>query len=144
MEEIDLHQAQQVLAAQPFNDLVGARLTTFGGGEAILEVDIADRHRQQFGLVHGGVLAYCADNALTFAAGSVLGPNILTADVTVRYVRAARDGILRARAVVEHHDRRQALCSVMIEAIAEDGSATTCALASGAARVSEPKAHVPA
>lgn len=132
---IDLAMAQQVLAAQPFNDSVGARLTAFGAGEAVLELDIAERHRQQFGLVHGGVLAYCADNALTFAAGTVLGQDILTTEVTVRYLRAARDGVLRARARVEHHDPRLAVCSVRIEVIGPDGVATLCALASGEARV---------
>ncbi|MGW5437063.1 PaaI family thioesterase [Nocardia asteroides] len=139
MKVIELETAQQVLAAQPFNDVVGARLVAFGAGEAVLELDIADRHRQQFGLVHGGVLAYCADNALTFAAGTVLGAGILTTDVTVKYLRATRDGRLRTSAVVDHHDRGQATCSARIEAVGADGTVTVCALAYGAARVTEAK-----
>jgi uncharacterized protein (TIGR00369 family) len=138
--ELDLEAAQQVLGAQPFNDLVGARLTAFREGEAVLELDIADRHRQQFGLVHGGVLAYCADNALTFAAGTVLGAEILTPAVTVNYLRAAREGRLRARAVVEHHDGRLATCTARIETVDIYGTATLCALAHGQARVIERKA----
>lgn len=134
---IDLETAQQVLAAQPFNEVVGARLAGFGDGEAVLELDIADRHRQQFGVVHGGVLSYCADNALTFAAGTVLGVDILTTDVMIRYIRTARDGTLRTTAIVEHHDRRMAACRARIEWIGADGTATLCALATGAARVSE-------
>jgi uncharacterized protein (TIGR00369 family) len=135
VQRIDLTRARQALAAQPFNDLVGARLTAFEEERAVLELDILDHHRQQFGLVHGGVLAYCADNALTFAAGTVLGPDILTTEVTLRYLRPARDGRLRTTAVVEHCDGRLALCSARIEAIAADGTVELCALAHGAARV---------
>ena len=54
--------AAAVLDAQPFNAVVGARITAFGGGNAELVLDIEDRHRQQFGVAHGGVLAYLADN----------------------------------------------------------------------------------
>lgn len=135
MTMIDVRLAQQALAAQPFNDLVGARLTAFEENRAVLELDILDHHRQQFGLVHGGVLAYCADNALTFAAGTVLGPDILTTEVTLRYLHPARDGRLRTTAVVDHCDGRRALGSARIEAIAADGSTTLCALAHGAARL---------
>ena len=136
MTQIDLATAAQVLAAQPFNAVVGARLTAFGEDGVVLELDIADRHRQQFGLVHGGVLAYCADHAITFAAGTVLGPAILTTDVTVRYVRAARDGLLRTTATVQHHDGRLAMCSARIEVVDAHGTASLCALAHGGARVS--------
>src|SRR5699024_6633778 len=96
--------AQRVLAAQPFNDLIGARVMAFGGGEATLELDIADHHRQQYGLVHGGVLAYLADNSLTFAGGTVLGPSVLTAGFTITYERSARAGTLRAHATVVQSD----------------------------------------
>ncbi|MEV0334260.1 PaaI family thioesterase [Nocardia sp. NPDC050717] len=139
MTVIELDTARRVLAAQPFNEVVGARLAAFGDGQAVLELDITDRHRQQFGLVHGGVLAYCADNALTFAAGTVLGASILTTEVTVKYLHAARHGTLRTTAVVDHKDRRQALCSARIEVVDADGTVTVCALATGTARLAEPK-----
>src|SRR5690606_11687387 len=73
---LDLDLARQVLAAQPFARLVGTELTEFGDGAATLIIEIQPEHGQQFGFVHGGVLAYAADNALTFAAGTVLGPNV--------------------------------------------------------------------
>ncbi len=144
MSAPDLAFAQRVLAAQPLNALLGARLTAFGGGEAVLELAIDERHHQQDGLVHGGVLAYCADNALTFAAGSVLGADILTTDVTVRYHHAARSGRLRTRAVVDHADERVAVCSARLEIVDSAGDVALCALAHGSARVSRPKADRPA
>ncbi|AEF42955.1 PaaI family thioesterase [Hoyosella subflava] len=123
--------AQKVLAAQPFNGQIGARITAFGEGAAVLEIDIEHRHLQQYGLVHGGVLAYAADNVLTFAAGSVLGPNVVTAGMTVNYLRPARIGTLRATATVAHHTRKQAVATASIEAIQPDGTVTLCAIAQG-------------
>ncbi|UVO13998.1 hotdog fold thioesterase [Mycobacterium sp. SVM_VP21] len=129
---MDLATAQRVLDAQPFNRVVGARLEAFADGNAILAIDIADQHRQQFGFVHGGVMAYAADNALTFAAGSVLGPNVLTGGMTVNYLRPARDGVLRAHAAVARGSARQAVCTVEIFVTAsEDTAPTLCAIAQG-------------
>ncbi|WP_408896080.1 PaaI family thioesterase [Nocardioides sp. R1-1] len=100
-ERPTLAMAAGVLAAQPFNDLVGARITRFEEGEAVLELTIEDRHRQQHGLVHGGVLAYLVDNALTFACGTVLGSQLVTGGLTVTYLAGARAGLLRATARCE-------------------------------------------
>lgn len=110
MPELDLELAQKVLDSQPFSRLLQARLTAFGGGEAVLEVDIRDELRQQNGFLHGGVLAYAADNTLTFAAGTVLGPAVLTGGFSIQYVRPAVGRTLIARAAVVHGGRRQAVC----------------------------------
>jgi uncharacterized protein (TIGR00369 family) len=129
-----------VLAAQPFNRQVGARCTVLEPGAATLEIDIDDSHRQQFGMVHGGVLSYAADNALTFAGGSVLGPSVVTAGFTINYLRAARDGVLRADAVVVHADSRQAVCTAELRVIESGSGSTLCAVAQGmiVATVSRP------
>lgn len=131
VEPITFAEAEQVLAAQPFSELIGARLTEFVEGAATLEVEIEDRHRQQFGLVHGGVLSYAADNVLTFAGGSVLGASVVTGQMTVSYLKGARDGVLRARGVVVHHDERQAVCTAEVRLIGPHGQESLCALAQG-------------
>ena len=130
---ITLDQARRVLAAQPFNDLVGAQLTEFADGVAILELVIEDRHRQQHGLVHGGVLAYLADNALTFAAGSLLGSAVVTTSLTIHYLRAARGGSLTAKATVTHRTSRRAVCTVDLVAVAPRGETDAIAIATGTA-----------
>ncbi len=126
--------AAAALAAQPFSVLLGTRLTAFGDGAAILEVDVRDELRQQHGFVHGGVLAYLADNALTFAGGTVLGAAVLTAGMTVDYLRPGRDGVLRARATVADATARQAVCRCEVVAVAPDGTETVCAIAQGTIR----------
>lgn len=130
---IPIEVAEKILAAQAFNDQVGARITRFEPGAAVLEVEIADRHRQQFGVVHGGVLAYLVDNTLTFACGTVLGGSILTTGMSVSYLAAAREGVLRATATVTGNTGRHAVATVIVDEVALDGTARTCAVGQGAA-----------
>jgi uncharacterized protein (TIGR00369 family) len=129
--EFTLEVAQKLLAAQPFSVLVGARLTAFGDGGATLELDIRADLQQQNGFLHGGVLAYAADNAITFAAGSALGPDVLTGGFTISYLRPARGVILRAEANVAHSGRRQATCTCELTTIDDAGTPTLCAIAQG-------------
>ena len=123
--------ATSVLDAQPFNAVVGARVTAFGGGTAELVLDIEERHRQQFGVVHGGVLAYLADNVLTFAAGTVLGTDVLTGGVAVDYLRAARAGTLRAVGTVVQRARSHAVCTAEIWHERDDAEPRLAAIARG-------------
>ncbi|KAA0021251.1 PaaI family thioesterase [Antrihabitans cavernicola] len=135
---LTLAQAAAVLAAQPFSSLIGARITAFDSGSATLEIPIRDELRQQFGLVHGGVLAYAADNALTFAGGSILGPNVLTAGFTITYLRAADGERLRAEATVTTATARQALCRCEIYSEAQGRDPILCAAAQGTTRLVQP------
>lgn len=129
--ELSLADARAVLAAQPFSVLLGARLTAFGDGEAVLELDVRDDLRQQDGCLHGGVLAYAADNCLTFAAGSALGPAVWTGGLAIEYVRPARGATLRAHARVVHAGRRKATVRCDLATLGTDGDATLCASAQG-------------
>ncbi|WP_329004372.1 PaaI family thioesterase [Kribbella sp. NBC_00709] len=129
--ELTLEVAQKLLAAQPFSVLVGARLTAFGDGGAELELDIREDLQQQNGFLHGGVLAYAADNAITFAGGTALGPEVLTGGFTISYVRPARGVTLRAQANVAHSGKRQATCTCELSTIDEAGTTTLCAIAQG-------------
>ncbi|WP_256105424.1 PaaI family thioesterase [Streptomyces sp. ODS05-4] len=127
----DLAQAREILAAQPFSDLLGARLVSFGAGEATLELPIRARLHQQHGFVHGGVLSYAADNALTFAAGTVGVGRPLTAGFAIDYLRPATGEILRARAAVIRAGRTRVVCRCDVATIDGDGVETLCAVAQG-------------
>lgn len=133
-----LADAREVLASQPFSVLMGARLTEYEAGRAVLEVPLRPELLQQFGFAHGGVLTYAADNSLTFAAGTVLGPSIVTTGMTLDYLRPA-DGaaVLRAEATVVNSSRKQALCRCEIYSVAQDATKKLCAAGQGHARLIE-------
>lgn len=130
-----LADARKTLASQPFSVLIGARLVEYVRGRVVLEIPLRPELRQQFGFAHGGVLAYAADNALTFAAGTVLGPSIVTTGMTLDYVRPAGGSLLRAVATVVDSGRKQALCRCDVYDVADDDTEKLCAAAQGGARV---------
>ncbi len=41
---------------------------TLDDARAVLELDVQDHHRQQFGLVHGGVIAYLGSSTVCAVA----------------------------------------------------------------------------
>ncbi len=134
-----LAQAALVLQQQPFSRLMGARLTAFGEGRAVIELDVRDDLRQQNGYAHGGVLAYAADNALSFAAGTALGPAILTTGFTIDFLRPASGVLLVAEAEVVESTRGRASVSCRVWSVDADGVRTACAVALGGAQAVSPR-----
>ncbi|KNX38519.1 PaaI family thioesterase [Luteipulveratus halotolerans] len=135
--DLTLDDARSVLAAQPFSALLGTRITAFGDGTATLELEMKDEHRQQFGYAHGGVIAYLVDNALTFAGGSRLGPQVLTAGYTIDLVAPARGPLLRADATVVSASGRRAVCRAEVRDVSSD---VLCAVAQGTIALAGSKA----
>jgi uncharacterized protein (TIGR00369 family) len=80
--------ATNALARQAFSQLLGAELVSISPGNAELALTITDSLKQQHGFLHGGVVSYLADNALTFAGGSVLG-NCVTLEMKINYLKPA-------------------------------------------------------
>lgn len=127
---IPLDAAQRVLQAQPFSRLLNAELVHFSDSRVELRLPLTDQLRQQNGFAHGGVIAYTADNALTFAGGSALGPDVVTSEFKINYLRPAMGDVLIARAEVVHAGRTQAVCSCRIFSTEGDRE-TLCAVAQG-------------
>jgi uncharacterized protein (TIGR00369 family) len=119
-----------VLAAQPFSAHMGTQLTIFTQGQVELILPLKPEFAQQFGFVHGGVISYLADNAITFAGGTVLGPDVLTAEYKINYIRPAQGEQLIARSTVVAFSSRQAVCRCDILAL-RDGQEYVCAVAQG-------------
>ncbi len=126
--------ARQVLAAQPFSAHMGARVTAFSLEGTEIRVPLGDHTRQQHGTTHGGVICYAADNALTFAGGAVLGPDVVTAEFKINYVRPAIGSELIARAGAIHAGKSQAVCRCDVFVVAADGAESLCATALGTIR----------
>lgn len=122
---------QRVMAAQPFSVFLGTQLTAYEPGRAELVLSLKPEFAQQAGYVHGGVISYLVDNALTFVGGSVLGPEVLTAEFKVNYIRPGQGEKLIARASVVNAGSRQAVCRCDIFG-ERDGQEYLCATALGA------------
>lgn len=128
--EAFLAMGRDILARQPFSVLLGAHLNALAPGRCELQVTVAEHLKQQHGFVHGGVLAYLADNALTYAGGTALRVPVLTGEFKINYVRPAVGDRLVARAEAVHVGKTQAVCRCEVFALSATGE-KLCALAQG-------------
>ena len=124
-----LELGRAVLAQQPFSVLLGTELTVLESGRVELQLALKPEHLQQFGYAHGGLVSYLADNALTFAGATALGPQVVTLEMKINYLRPAMGDRLIARAEVLSSGKRQAVCQCRISALADEEK--LCAAAQG-------------
>ena len=82
----------------PYPQLIGMQLAAIEFDSCRIELELAQRHLQPFGIVHGGVLATLLDTA-TFWAGFLRLPEdmgLVNVDLKLNYVKAVARGKLRA------------------------------------------------
>ena len=127
-----------VLEAQPFSRLLGTELLSITPDAVELGLDVTDDLRQQYGMAHGGVIAYLADNALTFAGGIALSGDVLTAQMNIHYLNPARGSRLIARARSISCGRSSALTECDIIEVADEEERKV-AFATGSIRRVEPR-----
>lgn len=134
---------QAVLAAQPFSVLLNAHIRSFTSEQVELLIPITDVLLQQNNFVHGGVLSYAADSALTLAGGVALGEAVVTSEFKINYLRPAIGELIAARASVVHAGKNQAVCRCDV-LVAKGAEERLCAIAQGTiVRISQPAApHV--
>src|SRR5690625_5935773 len=89
-----------------------------------------DELLQHHGFVHGGVLSFAADNALTFVGGTVLGPAIITSEYKINYLKPGIGETIIARAYTVSSGKRQAVCRCDIFTV-KDNEEKLCAIAQG-------------
>ena len=128
--EVFLAMGREVLASQPFSRLIGAELVVLSPGRCELHVPITEAVKQQHGFVHGGVLSYAADNALTYAGGTALRVPVVTSEFKINYLRPAIGERLIARAEAVHTGKSQAVCRCDVFVL-KDGVEKLCAVAQG-------------
>jgi uncharacterized protein (TIGR00369 family) len=128
--EAFLAMGRDVLASQPFSVLIGAELAALSPGTCELALQVTPQVLQQHGFVHGGVVSYLADNALTYAGGTALRVPVVTAEFKINYVRPAIGERLVARAQAVHTGKSQAVCRCDVF-VQKDGEEKLCAVAQG-------------
>lgn len=125
-----LEYGKKILQQQPFSVFLGAELSHLEPGKAELRLPLRPEHLQQHGFAHGGVVSYCADNALTFSGGTALGKPVVTSEFKINYVRPAMGETIVARAEAVHVGRTQAVCRCDVFVV-KDGKERLCAVAQG-------------
>lgn len=128
--DVFLDLGRQVLAQQAFSRLLGAELVALKPGHVELALPLTGQLTQQDGFAHGGVLAYLADNALTYAGGTALRAPVLTGEFKINYLRPAVGERLVARAAAAHVGKTQAVCRCEVFAL-RGGEEKLVALAQG-------------
>ncbi len=128
--DAELRVANSRLALQPFSVLLSAELLSVGPGLCELRVPISEQLEQQHGFLHGGVVSYAADNALTIAGFLALKASVVTSEFKINYVRPAIGDFIIARAESVYAGKTQAVCRCDVFAV-KDGQERLCAVAQG-------------
>lgn len=84
----------------PYFQLLSMKLLEAGPGFSLLEIDLAEKHLQPFGFVHGGVFASIIDAAVFWSIFHEIddpNPGATTVDLKLNYLAPAAAGKLVAR-----------------------------------------------
>lgn len=106
------------LPAAPFDELVGLEVTAAGPDSVEGRLEVSDRHRQPYGVVHGGV--YCTMvESLASIGGAVWAVGrgmrgVVGVSNSTDFLRAHRQGTLLAVASPLHRGRTQQLWQVVV------------------------------
>lgn len=126
-----LKRVRGILARQPFSALLKTEATQASAdGKCEFRISIDGNLMQHLGTVHGGVLGYAADTALTFAAGIAYGIPVITSEFKINFLRPVAGELLIARGHVVYKGRSQAVtrCDLFV---VKDGVEKLCATAQG-------------
>ncbi len=126
-----LKRVRGILARQPFSALLKTEATrALADGTCEFRISIDGNLMQHMGMVHGGVLGYAADTALTFAAGIVYGAPVITSEFKINFLRPVLGQALIARGHVVYKGRTQTVtrCDLFV---VRDGAEKLCATAQG-------------
>ena len=77
------------------DELLGVRTVKASSDEVVLEYDIDDRHRQPYGIVHGGMHCTVVETACSIGAGLAAmenGKGVVGVENHTSFIRAARSG----------------------------------------------------
>jgi uncharacterized protein (TIGR00369 family) len=95
-----IERVNQMVNRCPYFELLSMEIKEVGVGFSLLEIDLAHKHLQPFGMVHGGVFASIVDAAAFWAIFyDIDDPNVgaTTIDLKLNYLAPAASGKLIGR-----------------------------------------------
>src|SRR4051812_30339032 len=104
------------LSAGGFVDLLGLRFDEVGPDRVVISWEVTPALHQPYGIVHGGVHASVVETAASIAGAAWLGDRgqVVGVSNSTDFLRAVREGTLRAVAEPVHRGRLQQLWIVEI------------------------------
>ncbi len=104
--------------------LIGVEYEEIGSDRCVLTLDIDERHRQPYGLVHGGIYCLLAETAASIGAATYAMEHGMNGAVGVSnstdFYRSMREGTIRAVATPIHRGRSQQVWQVEMSDPSED------------------------
>ena len=100
LNEEYIERVNQLANRCPYFKLLSMKIRDVGRGFSILEIDLAEKHLQPFGLVHGGVFASIIDAAAFWAVFYDIDDQdagATTVDLKLNYLAPAATGKLIAK-----------------------------------------------
>jgi len=120
MPEVDPAQ----LSSEGLDTLLGVRTVRASADEVVLEYDIDHRHRQPYGIVHGGMHCLVVESACSIGAGFFArqsGKSVVGVENHTSFIRAVRSGRVTVTATPITRGRR----SQVWEATSRDSAGVT-------------------
>ena len=129
------------LTNQEFMKAIHCKLTSIEVGHVIAEIDLQTMHKQQIGLIHGGVTATIADVAAGFAGFTLVAPDehTVTAEIKISYLRPGHGKKLRAIGSVLKAGKTMHFCQAYVYSIDEEGTEELIAHATTTMAIIKPK-----
>ncbi len=93
--------------APPIATLIGFTLTSITPEEAVVRLEVTERHANPMGTLHGGVLCDIADAAMGMAYASLLadGETFTTLELKINFLKPVWRGVLVAHGSVVKRGR---------------------------------------
>ena len=95
-----IKRIREIVTTSPYFELLSMELLDVGLGYSSLEIDVARKHLQPFGMVHGGVFSSIIDAAAFWAVYPGIedpAAGMTTVDLKLNYLAPAASGKLIAR-----------------------------------------------
>jgi len=128
IDEQNKRAAFDVVKTTPYLKLLGIELVEFTEEKAVMSLEMREKLRQPYGLLHGGATASLIDTAMAFAVIAAIGTEdkATTVDLTVQYLRPHTEGKIVCTAKVLRAGKR--LLFLSAEVVNEQGKLTATAL----------------
>lgn len=129
------------------DDALGVRLVRSSSDEVVLEYDVDERHRQPYGIVHGGMHCMVVETACSMGAAIAAasrGQSVVGIDNHTSFIHAVREGRLTVTARPLTRGRRSQLWQADVRSadgtLIASGRVRLLALDQGSTLAGEPAA----